>query len=169
MRLAAQSSSLIATNASPDVSSSGKVRFGGKRSHAGAKHRLLDTARSGPLYLRQREMATMVVEALRYREQDLHRFELHAYVVMPNHVHILITPHVPLAKLMQSLKRHTAREGNRMLGLTNQPFWQDESYDHLVRGTREFQRIRGYIEMNPVRAGLVCNPEEFPWSSARAD
>jgi REP element-mobilizing transposase RayT len=112
-------------------------------------------------------MAAMVVAALEYR--DRRQFDLHAYVVMPNHVHILITPHAPLSKLMQSLKRHTARDGNRMLGFSNQPFWQDESFDHLVRDLEEFERIRRYIETNPVRAGLVCNPEEFRWSSCRAD
>jgi len=53
------------------------------------------------------------------------------------------------------------------LGLTGQPFWQDESYDRLVRNDTEFERIVHYIERNPVTAGLVGIPEEFPWSSAR--
>ena len=111
----------------------------------------------------------MVVEALRYREQSLQHFELHSYVFMPNHVHLLLTPLVPVSKLTHSLKRYTAREGNRILGLTNRPFWQDESYDRLVRDRREFERIKLYIEMNPVNAGLVSKPEEFRWSSFRAD
>ena len=68
---------------------------------------------------------------------------------------------------MQSLKRFTAREGNRILGLTGQPFWQDETYDRLVRNQIEFERIAHYIEMNPVKAGLAARPEEFAWSSAR--
>jgi hypothetical protein len=54
-----------------------------------------------------------------------------------------------------------------MLGLTGLPFWQDESYDRLVRNDTEFARIVDYIERNPVTAGLVATPEEFPWSSAR--
>ena len=70
---------------------------------------------------------------------------------------------------MQSLKRFTGREGNRMLGLTGQPFWQDESYDRLVRNDTEFQRIVHYIETNPVTAGLAATPEDFPWCSASAD
>ena len=53
-----------------------------------------------------------------------------------------------------------------MLGHTGQPFWQDESYDRLVRDEAEFQRITRYIEMNPVKAGLAAKPEDFPWSSA---
>jgi hypothetical protein len=54
-----------------------------------------------------------------------------------------------------------------MLGLTGQPFWQDESYDRLVRNDSEFERIVGYIERNPVSAGLAPTPGEFPWSSVR--
>ncbi len=94
---------------------------------------------------------------------------VHAWVVMANHVHILITPRVEVSKLMQSLKRFTGREGNRILGLTGHPFWQDESFDRLVRNEDEFRRIARYIEMNPMRAGLVETPEASPWSSARAD
>ena len=130
-----------------------------------AMDRLLDNARCGPLYLGQPEIATIVVDAIRYRNGGPYR--LHNYVVMANHVHLLISPRVPVSRLMQSLKRFTAREANRILGLTGRPFWQDESYDRLVRNKVEFERIAGYIEMNPVRAGLVATPEEFPWSSAR--
>jgi putative transposase len=86
---------------------------------------------------------------------------------MANHVHLLITPHVPVSKLMQSLKRITAREGNRILGFTNRPFWQDESYDRVVRDETEFQSIARYIRMNPVKAGMAATPEEFPWTYLR--
>ncbi len=81
---------------------------------------------------------------------------------MPNHVHLLITPLTEISKLVQSLKRFTAREANRILHSTGQPFWQQESYDRLVRNETEFQRITRYIEMNPVHAGLAATPEEFP-------
>ncbi len=90
-----------------------------------------------------------------------------AFVVMPNHVHLLMTPLVDVSGTMQSLKRFTARECNRVLGLTGHTFWQSESYDRLVRDGTEFQRIVRYIETNPVKAGLVATPEEFSWSSAR--
>jgi len=130
-----------------------------------ALDRLLDTARTGPFYLRQPEIAEIVVGAIRYRD-EARQYRLHDYVVMPNHVHLLITPCVAVSKLLQSLKRHTAREGNRTLGLTGQPFWQDEGYDRVVRDSAEFQRIANYIIMNPVKAGITATPEEFPWSSA---
>jgi REP element-mobilizing transposase RayT len=93
-------------------------------------------------------------------------YELHGYVIMPNHVHILITPLRELPAIMQSLKGHTAREANKILGLTGHPFWQDESYDRFVRNEQEFGKIASYIEMNPVRAGLCFAPEEFRYSSA---
>ena len=131
-----------------------------------AMDHLLDNARTGPLYLRQPDIAKVVVEAIHYREREQH-YQLHSYVVMPNHVHLLMTPLAEVSKLMQSLKRFTARESNRILGLTGKPFWQDESYDRLVRNGTEFQRIADYIEMNPVKCGLAATPEEFLWSSAR--
>ena len=85
---------------------------------------------------------------------------------MPNHVHMLITPNIKVSALMQSLKRFTARQANRMLSRTGEPFWQEESYDRLVRNQTEFERIASYIEMNPVTAGLVATSQLFPWSSA---
>jgi putative transposase len=52
-----------------------------------------------------------------------------------------------------------------MLGLTGNSFWQEKSYDHLVRHDREFEKIRNYIKVNPVRAGLVREAKEYRWSS----
>ena len=129
-----------------------------------AMDRLLDTVRTGPLHLRRPEVARMVVEALRYHEHTLMHYQLHSYVVMPNHVHLRITPQAPVSQVMHSLKRFTGLEGNRILGVRAQPFWQDESYDRLAPDGKEFERIVRYIEMNPVRAAVA--PDAFPWSSA---
>jgi REP-associated tyrosine transposase len=73
---------------------------------------------------------------------------------------------VPAAEWLGALKGFTGHEAVRMLNRRGTPCWQDESYDHLVRDDEEFARIRRYIEWNPVKAGLVALPEEFPWSSA---
>jgi len=108
----------------------------------------------------------MVVEAIRYDASALGHYAEHAFVVMPNHVHLLLTPLVPLTQLTKSLKGITAKRANRMLALTGGPFWQEESYDHLVRDQREFHRIVRYIEQNPVRAGLAKEACEYGWSSA---
>ena len=86
---------------------------------------------------------------------------------MANHVHLLILPRVALSRLMQTLKGYTAREANKLLGRTGQRFWQAESYDRWVRDSREAERIRAYVENNPVKAGLVLRPEDYQWSSAR--
>ncbi len=131
-----------------------------------ALDRLLDGARAGPAYLRQPAVADMVVEAMQYNERVLGQYELHAFVVMPNHVHILITPLQPLPSITRSLKGITAKRANQALGLTGQAFWAEESFDHLIRSQREFERVRAYIEQNPVRAGLAAQASDFRWSSA---
>jgi putative transposase len=128
---------------------------------------MLDQAQAGPRNLSIPEIAAIVVEAIRDGDRRFGRYELHSYVVMPNHVHLLVTPSVPSSKWLRSLKGFTAHEANLILGRTGNPFWQSESYDHLVRSS-EFDRIRRYIENNPVKAGLVAAPEDFLWSSVRA-
>ena len=128
---------------------------------------LLDQADSGPFYLAQPAVADIIVEALQYNADTLGHYVLHAFAVMPNHVHLLVTPAVTLPKLTKSVKGITSKRANAMLGLTGRPFWQEESYDHMVRCEREFEKIRNYIEENPVRAGLVIAAHEYRWSSAR--
>ncbi len=92
---------------------------------------------------------------------------MHAFVVMANHVHVLVTPKVVATKWLGPLTGFTAYEANTLLGARGMPFWQDESYDHLVRSGEEFRRIQKYIEHNPVKAGIVECPGDFRWSSAR--
>jgi len=128
--------------------------------------RLLDEATRGSRYLSQPEIAQLVVEGLYFGMTVLRHYELHAYVVMSNHVHMLVTPRVEMCKLMHSLKTATARRANRVLRRTGEPFWQDEYYDHWVRDGMEFERIRRYIERNPVRSGLAGSVEQYRWSSA---
>jgi len=115
--------------------------------------RLLDQTRAGPFYLRLPELANMVVEAIHYGSTVFGHYTLHAFVIMPNHVHLLVTPTVALCVLTKSLKGITAKGANAMLSLTRNSFWQEESYDHLVRQEGEFDKIRRYIEENPVSAG----------------
>jgi REP element-mobilizing transposase RayT len=128
--------------------------------------RLLDEARTGPVYLRQPAIAHMVVEAIRYNATTLRHYELHAFAVMPNHVHMLVTPAIAVPDLAKSLKGITAKRANIMLSLTGQPFWQDESFDRCVRNPQEFESIKAYIEWNPVTAYLVPDPADYRWSSA---
>jgi len=127
--------------------------------------RQLDCTRQGPLSLRQPAIAQLVVDSI-HRGASLDHYQLHAFVVMPNHVHLLLTPRVAPSRLLKPLKGCTARQANRILGRTGEPFWQRESYDHWVRDSAEFERIRRYIENNPVKAGLVARASDYPWSSA---
>jgi REP-associated tyrosine transposase len=127
---------------------------------------LLDKATSGPFWLRDSTVARSVTDAIHFGTEKLNFYSLHAFVVMPNHVHLLITPTVPLPRITNGLKGVTARDANAILHRTGQHFWQDETFDHWVRSPAQFDRIRAYIESNPVSAGLTTNPEAWPWSSA---
>jgi REP element-mobilizing transposase RayT len=122
----------------------------------------------GPHWLEDRRIASLVVHPLRFAQDPLSLYELRAWVVMPNHVHILICPRAELKRITRAVKTFTAREANSILGRTGQPFWQDESYDHWVRSRQEMEATVRYIESNPVAAGLAGAVEEWPWSSAAA-
>ena len=125
----------------------------------------LDSAKSGPLWLADPEIADYAEYPI-WRGADLGRYDLYAYVIMANHVHILLEPRLPLAKITGVIKGVAARDANATLDRSGKPFWQDESFDHWIRNSAEFDRIRHYIEWNPVNAGLVARPEDWKWSSA---
>jgi REP element-mobilizing transposase RayT len=129
-----------------------------------AMDRMLDNPRSGPTHLQQPRIAIIVRGAIQHG--SLVDYDLHAWVIMPNHVHLLVTPHTPASTFLRRLKGYSARQANQVLRLTGQPFWQDESYDHAVRTGEEFRRIERYIVTNAVNAGLAQSIEAFPWSSA---
>lgn len=116
--------------------------------------------------LRQPEIAEMVAEALLHFHGVQYRLE--EWVIMPNHVHLLIwpMPNHTLSETLRSRKRHTARQANLMLGRTGETFWQPESFDHWVRNDEEKARFRRYIRNNPVTARLCAKPEDWQWSSA---
>lgn len=131
-----------------------------------AMDRVLDKADRGPTWLKQPRVARCVRDALEFGERQLKLYSLIAYAIMPNHVHVVVSPKTGLPRITKSIKGFTARKANAILGRTGEPFWQDESYDHWVRNEGELQKIIGYVERNPVSAGLVEKIEEWPWSSA---
>jgi REP-associated tyrosine transposase len=126
----------------------------------------MDRAGAGPLWLKDTRIAECVSHYLELGDSKFHRYDLHSCVVMANHVHVLLTPKIELQWITRSLKGITASLSNQILQRTKQPFWQQESYDHWCRDDVEFQRIRGYIASNPVKAGLVSKPELWLCSSA---
>ena len=123
--------------------------------------------RSGECLLCKPEVAEVVVSALRHFEGT--RYRLDAWVVMPNHVHAVLwpMPNHALSEILQSWKRFTAREINKLLGRVGQTFWQPESYDHWIRNDQEHVSCCRYTVNNPVKARLCSTPEEWPWSSLR--
>ena len=129
--------------------------------------RYLDTARTGPMWLRRPDVADLVSShILRGAEECL--YELYAWVVMANHAHLLVHPLIKPSEALRRIKGRSAREANLSLCRTGEPFWQAESYDHWVRNAEETTRITRYIENNPVTAGLTIRAEDYPWSSARS-
>jgi len=104
---------------------------------------------TGPQWLKDPRIAQIVRNALEYGETNRNLYTLHAWVIMPNHIHVLLEPKAPLPKVMQWLKGRTARLANRILNRTGQPFWHDESYDHWIRSTNELNQTIAYIENNP--------------------
>jgi len=120
----------------------------------------------GECWLRRPELADLVAHALRFFAGE--RYQLSAWVVMPNHVHVVVwpMPNHTLSKIAQSWKRFTAREANQLLHRTGQAFWQPEVFDHWIRNDEEQARCCRYVVNNPVKARLCPAPEDWPWSSA---
>jgi REP element-mobilizing transposase RayT len=122
---------------------------------------------SGASFLKDPRVAKLVVDALRHF--DGARYHLHAWCVMPNHVHVIFsvlparTPALRLSSIIQSWKSFTAKEANRLLARTGS-FWQREYCDHLVRDDEDFVRCIEYTINNPVKAGLCERWEDWPAS-----
>jgi len=121
---------------------------------------------AGDCWLKRRDIGACVASALRFF--DGQRYRLDAWVVMPNHVHAVLwpMPNHSLTAIVQSWKRFTAREGNKLLGRTGEAFWQPEAFDHWIRDDAEHARCCRYVVNNPVKAGFCAAPEDWPWSSA---
>ncbi len=131
--------------------------------------KLLDGASTEPHWLSNSHVVKMVVDAIHYR--DSKKYELIAYSIMPNHVHMVITVErsdTSLYRILQSLKAFTAKEANKILN-RNGAFWQNESYDHVVRNEKELGNIIWYVLNNPVKAGFVKDWKEWKWSYCKYD
>jgi REP element-mobilizing transposase RayT len=137
----------------------------------------------GSCVLREPAAAAMVQDSLLHF--DSLRYRLLAWAVMPNHVHVLFQP-LPgwtVAQIVASWKRFTARRicdfcragnpgtpgtANLPIGKNPTPVWHREYWDRFIRNERHFQQAVEYIHQNPVKAGLVGRPDQWPWSSAFA-
>jgi REP element-mobilizing transposase RayT len=97
------------------------------------------------------------------------RIRLHAVVIMPDHAHLLLCPlrdgngwPFPLVDILQCLKSATAHRINKLLHHSG-PVWEEESFDHVLRSVESLKEKCEYIRQNPVKAGLVRRPEDYPW------
>ena len=133
----------------------------------------LDRVLCGEEYLKNEQVADLVAESIHYRDGKV--YELCTFCIMPNHVHLVFMPlekgkdvFYSLTEILQSLKRHTARQSNLILGRSG-AFWQDESYDHIVRDQAELERSIKYVLNNPVKAGLVDDWSTWKWSYCKYD
>ncbi|MBU2548013.1 MAG: DUF1156 domain-containing protein [Proteobacteria bacterium] len=125
-----------------------------------------EDAGHGACFLKNENIAAMVEKAFLHFNDE--RYRLLAWVVMPNHVHVMIEalPGWPLKDIIHSWKSYTANQANQILNRSG-PFWSPDFFDRFIRDERHFLAAKEYIENNPVKAGLCSRPEEWPFSSAR--
>jgi REP element-mobilizing transposase RayT len=135
---------------------------------AGAYRRRIEAALDagrGSCMLRDPKNAEIVETALRHGAGRY--YDLHAYVIMPNHVHALITQHeaARLADIVHRWKGWSAKLINRLTGRSGQ-FWQRDYFDRFIRDEEHFHAVFAYIEQNPVVAGLVTAAADWRFGSA---
>ena len=121
---------------------------------------------AGECHLRRPEIADLAAGALKFFHEQ--RYLLREWVVMPNHVHVIVWPmpnHL-VGEIVKSWKQFASLRAKRMLRLGEGRFWQPEAYDHWIRDDEERARIARYIRGNPVKAGLCAQPDDWRWSSA---
>jgi len=133
----------------------------------------LDQVLCGEVFLNKEQIASLVTDAIYYRNRKI--YDLIAFCIMPNHVHLICTPlekekdnYYSLTEILHSLKGHTARQSNLILRRSG-PFWQDESYDHVIRDEAELERTIKYVLYNPVKAGFAKEQKDWPWSYCTYD
>lgn len=125
-------------------------------------------SQAGPFWLKDDTIAEIVAESIHYHDGKW--FGVEAYCIMPNHVHLVLTPYefsetadYSLAKIMHNIKRNSANQANKVLERTG-AFWQHENYDHFARDEAELERIIKYILYNPVKANLVKEQKDWKWA-----
>ncbi|MDH7487058.1 MAG: hypothetical protein QHJ81_12375 [Anaerolineae bacterium] len=157
-----------------------EARYQAQKRHFARMDDLLDQVLYGPRWLAQPECASIVMQTLHALAPE--QYHLCAFCLMSNHAHLLIdqqgVPNPPprrdgkhytaLSRAMRLLKGQSGALCNRVLGRRG-AFWQHESYDHVVRDPGEFARILAYIVNNPVKAGLVSDWQDWPYTYINPD
>jgi putative transposase len=109
--------------------------------------------------------AKETVEAVLEQIRERHQARVYAYVLIPEHVHLLVNepPRILLAQFLKAIKQMTSRK----LRGPREKFWQDRYFDSNVHGEKARSEVIRYIHRNPVKRGLVEKPEDWTWSSFR--
>ena len=133
-------------------------------------HRLFERERyldigHGACFLRRPRIAQQVEDSLLHFDRE--RYRLLAWVLMPNHVHVVIEVASGwlLGKIVKTWKAYSARQANALLGRRGR-FWFPDYHDRYVRNEEHLRNVIRYVHGNPVKAGLVPGAEKWPWSSA---
>ncbi|MDD5034617.1 MAG: DUF1156 domain-containing protein [Methylococcaceae bacterium] len=121
----------------------------------------------GACWLKDERIAGVVQDALLHFDGS--RYTLYGWVIMPNHVHVVFSPHEPhrLAEILHSWKSYTAKKANQILGRSG-VFWQDDYFDRFMRDESDLNDTLTYLACNPVVAGLSATPEQYPFAGGRA-
>lgn len=111
-------------------------------------------------------MAILFLEVCRHN-RDKGRFQIHEYVLMPNHFHLLLTPaeDVSLEKAVQFIKGNVSFQAKRRFQMKRE-IWQPSFTEHRIKDAEDYLRHCEYIRQNPVRAGLAGDAAAYPYSSA---
>jgi putative transposase len=108
----------------------------------------------------------IVIETL-FHYRNKQNYFLHAFVLMPDHIHLILTPgpEISLERAVQFVKGGSARRINQTLNY-RLPVWQRGYTDHRIRDAQDYENHVRYIHTNPVKAGLVLSAREYRWCSA---
>jgi putative transposase len=121
-------------------------------------------AAEGRMLLQSERCAKLLIDVL-YHYRGEERFLVHDFVVMPNHLHAIVTPAETIERTMQLIKGGFSYRAKHEIGIQWE-IWQRGYTDHRIRDWNDFARHREYLRMNPVRAHLCERAEQFPFSSA---
>jgi REP element-mobilizing transposase RayT len=137
-----------------------------RQTHHYKKYEKLIDQGLGQCFLKEQKIAITVEQSLLHFQNV--RYYLHAWVIMPNHLHALLTPLRPflLSQIIGNFKSFSANAANKKLNRKG-PFWFKDYFDRYIRNEEHFNTVRYYIEQNPVTAGLCADASDWPFSSAR--
>ena len=124
----------------------------------------LELKSRGPYWLNDEKVAILVIDSLLFNDKK--EYDLNCATLMGNHVHVVLETFKqssPLEKILQNHKKFTARHANILLNRTGQ-FWEEETFDTVIRDNDHFWNCVNYCIQNPVKAGFVKNWKDWKWT-----